>query len=319
MKVKNSKILKTLILSIIIILSTQTAIFAHSGRTDSKGGHKDNKNASGLGNYHYHCGGYPAHLHKNGVCPYKSSGTSTSSSKKSSKNSSTSKSKAKTSKKSTTTKTPTTTPTDQLETEPKTIEVNSVKIQNKIETLETGLDFNLIATIEPADATNKTITWSSSDTTKATIDSTGKVSAISEGTVTLIAKSDNGKEDSIELKIKNPIIEVESITLNKTDVVLQKGQSYTIIAVVNPTDAQNKDVKWESSNIEVVKIDAGKIITMSEGTAIITASTSNGTIATCAVTVEANKMIETVKIVIHKIREVQLFVPQLLMGAEVLY
>ncbi|MEY8336729.1 YHYH domain-containing protein [Lachnospiraceae bacterium 62-35] len=43
---------------------------AHSGRTDSQGGHKDNKNKSGLGSYHYHCGGYPAHLHTNGVCPY---------------------------------------------------------------------------------------------------------------------------------------------------------------------------------------------------------------------------------------------------------
>lgn len=45
---------------------------AHSGRTDSGGGHKDNKNKSGLGSYHYHCGGYSAHLHENGVCPYQS-------------------------------------------------------------------------------------------------------------------------------------------------------------------------------------------------------------------------------------------------------
>lgn len=43
---------------------------AHGGRTDSHGGHRDNKNASGLGSYHYHCGGYPAHLHTNGACPY---------------------------------------------------------------------------------------------------------------------------------------------------------------------------------------------------------------------------------------------------------
>lgn len=43
---------------------------AHSGRTDSSGGHRDNKNKSGLGSYHYHCGGHPAHLHNNGVCPY---------------------------------------------------------------------------------------------------------------------------------------------------------------------------------------------------------------------------------------------------------
>ncbi len=56
---------------------------AHSGRTDSSGGHKDNKNKSGLGHYHYHCGGHPAHLHKNGVCPFSgnSSKTATSSSK----------------------------------------------------------------------------------------------------------------------------------------------------------------------------------------------------------------------------------------------
>lgn len=46
---------------------------AHSGRTDSSGGHKDNKNKSGLGGYHYHCGGHPAHLHTNGVCPYENS------------------------------------------------------------------------------------------------------------------------------------------------------------------------------------------------------------------------------------------------------
>ncbi|MDO4329378.1 MAG: peptidoglycan-binding protein [Lachnospiraceae bacterium] len=52
---------------------------AHSGRTDSSGGHHDNKNKSGLGSYHYHCGGYPAHLHSNGVCPYSSQTADTSS------------------------------------------------------------------------------------------------------------------------------------------------------------------------------------------------------------------------------------------------
>ena len=52
---------------------------AHSGRTDSQGGHRDNRNVSGLGSYHYHCGGYPAHLHKNGRCPYRSATTSSTS------------------------------------------------------------------------------------------------------------------------------------------------------------------------------------------------------------------------------------------------
>ncbi len=76
-----------------VIPGTDTMIIAeaHSGRTDSNGGHRDNKNKSGLGSYHYHCGGYPAHLHPNGVCPYKS-GARQSTASKSSGNSSSGKS-----------------------------------------------------------------------------------------------------------------------------------------------------------------------------------------------------------------------------------
>ncbi len=53
-----------------------SSLFAHSGRTDGKGGHRDKKNVSGLGSYHYHCGGFPAHLHDGGVCPYSSTSSS---------------------------------------------------------------------------------------------------------------------------------------------------------------------------------------------------------------------------------------------------
>lgn len=67
-------------------LMTPLTTNAHSGRTDSNGGHKDNKNVSGLGPYHYHCGGYPAHLHTNGVCPYNSSASTSSNSSTSSSN-----------------------------------------------------------------------------------------------------------------------------------------------------------------------------------------------------------------------------------------
>jgi len=64
------KLSKFLLLLIATTLFSSSG-FSHSGRTDASGGHRDNKNASGLGSYHYHCGGYPAHLHKNGQCPYK--------------------------------------------------------------------------------------------------------------------------------------------------------------------------------------------------------------------------------------------------------
>lgn len=59
------------LVSLLVVLSLVVTVSAHSGRTDSSGGHKDNKNVSGLGSYHYHCDGYPAHLHTGGYCPYK--------------------------------------------------------------------------------------------------------------------------------------------------------------------------------------------------------------------------------------------------------
>ncbi|WXR60288.1 YHYH domain-containing protein [Peptostreptococcaceae bacterium AGR-M142] len=72
--------MKKQILAILLslFLLGSNCVYSHSGRTDSSGGHKDNKNKSGLGYYHYHCGGYPAHLHPNGVCPYSTENTSSS-------------------------------------------------------------------------------------------------------------------------------------------------------------------------------------------------------------------------------------------------
>ena len=81
MKYKVKKIV-TIVLICVLSIAICNITFAHSGKTDSNGGHKDNKNKSGLGSYHYHCGGYPAHLHTNGVCPY-SSNSSTAANKNS--------------------------------------------------------------------------------------------------------------------------------------------------------------------------------------------------------------------------------------------
>lgn len=67
------------LLALLLLLALlPAAALAHSGRTDSRGGHRDNKNKSGLGSYHFHCGGFPAHLHPGGVCPYAAGSTSTS-------------------------------------------------------------------------------------------------------------------------------------------------------------------------------------------------------------------------------------------------
>lgn len=77
---KHLKKICVMLVCLSMLLSYSGMALAHSGRTDASGGHHDYKNVSGLGSYHYHCGGYPAHLHKNGVCPYTDGGSSSSSS-----------------------------------------------------------------------------------------------------------------------------------------------------------------------------------------------------------------------------------------------
>ncbi len=67
---KKNTFIFALTIIVIILMASSMSVFAHSGRTDSSGGHHDNNNVSGLGSYHYHCGGYPAHLHEYGYCPY---------------------------------------------------------------------------------------------------------------------------------------------------------------------------------------------------------------------------------------------------------
>ena len=65
------KIISRLFMAFLLIILMTICASAHSGRSDRHGGHRDNKNKSGLGYYHYHCGGHPAHLHPKGICPYK--------------------------------------------------------------------------------------------------------------------------------------------------------------------------------------------------------------------------------------------------------
>lgn len=184
---------------ILIIMCNIT--FAHSGRTDSNGGHRDNKNKSGLGSYHYHCGGHPAHLHTNGVCPYSSSSSASKSSTSSSSSSS-----AKT-----------------TSTVPTTIAVTDIKINENVTNMEEGENKKLTTIITPDNATDKNITWKSSDESIATVSTTGEVTAKKYGTVDITATSTNGKTSTIKINIKespktenSAIINTSSTNKNNT-------------------------------------------------------------------------------------------------------
>lgn len=219
MKKYIKKIVSVLIV-ILSILSIQISVYSHSGRTDANGGHKDNQNKSGLGSYHYHCGGNPAHLHPNGVCPYSSSSqSSTSSSGSSSTSSSSSSSSSKT--------------TISIL---RTIAVTEIQIEEKIENMEIGENEKLTAIITPSNATDKNVTWQSSDESIATVDSTGEVIAKKSGVVTITATTSNGKSSTITINVKEPVKLESSYTTNTL-----VGKTNTEIQNTINTDTNNEE------------------------------------------------------------------------------
>ena len=205
-------LIASVILSVFLIGANT---YAHPGRTDSRGGHKDNKNKSGLGSYHYHCGGNPPHLHTNGVCPYSSS-SSTGSSRTSNASSSGMTSNSKTTSNSTPTPSkaptqtpkPTSTPTP-TPTEKPIISVTEIQINEKINNLDIGESKNLSVSISPYDANDKNVTWKSSDENIATVSSKGEVIAKKSGIVNITATSSNGKTNNNFTNNNNTVINKE--------------------------------------------------------------------------------------------------------------
>lgn len=204
----NSKKFLTAISMICLIISISGNSFAHSGRTDSNGGHKDNQNKSGVGSYHYHCGGHPAHLHDNGVCPYSSSSSSSSNSSNN-KSSTSSSSKENVTTSSTVEPVPQSTPepepapVPEPEPEPtQIINASSVEINEDISSMKVGESIKLTVTIVPENIEDTSIIWSSSDEDIATVSSIGKVVALKEGMVNITATTSNEKIDTIAITVE---------------------------------------------------------------------------------------------------------------------
>ena len=166
------------------------------------------------------------------------------------------------------------------------IAVTGITLNKTSLTLTEGGSETLQATIQPSNATNKTITWSSSNTSVATVDSAGKVTAVKAGTATITATSNNGKKVNCTVTVNAKTVAVTGITLNKTSVTLNVGGSETLQATIQPSNATNKTVTWSSSNTSVATVDsAGKVTAVKAGTATITATSNNSKKASCTVTV----------------------------------
>lgn len=238
MRKNKGKIISILLIALSVI-SIGITTYAHSGKTDSSGGHKDNKNKSGLGSYHYHCGGHPAHLHTNGVCPYSSSSSkkSTSSSSKSTTSSS---SKGKTTSSSSSTKVKTTTSKETKTTTPSTVAVTSIQINENIESMDEGDSKTLTVTITPNNATDKNITWKSSDDSILSVSATGEITAKKSGTAEIIATSSNGKVSTIKISVKGEIKE-EVKDLVKDNAVVSTATIYKNNITSNTTTDTQED------------------------------------------------------------------------------
>lgn len=161
-----------------------------------------------------------------------------------------------------------------------TVPVESVTLNKESLTLTKGESETLTATVKPDDATNRKVTWSTSDDTIVSVDQNGKVTAIKGGEVTVTAKAD-GKTATCKVSVFAP---VESITISQSSITLIEGQSVYLSAAVSPQDATDKTVTWSSSQPDVVSVEDGKVTALNKGQATITASSGNCS-ASCDVVV----------------------------------
>ena len=145
----------------------------------------------------------------------------------------------------------------------------------------------LTATVNPSNATNKTLFWSSSDSQVATVDQSGKVTALALGSATIMVTTyDGGHTDSCRIDVID-WMPVTSVSLTKTVSTLASTGVETLIATINPATASNKTLTWSSSDIGVVMVNtAGQVSAVGPGVATVTVTTNDGgKTANCVYTV----------------------------------
>ena len=165
-----------------------------------------------------------------------------------------------------------------------TYSVTGVALAPDKATLNVGETQELTAVIAPSNATNKNVTWVSSDTSVATVEN-GVVTAVGKGTATItVTTADGGYTATCEVTVKLP---VSAVTLNETSTALVVGNTKQLTATVAPANADDSTVTWKSGNTNVATVDqTGKVTAVGVGTTTITA-TAGGKSATCTVTVTA--------------------------------
>lgn len=183
-------------------------------------------------------------------------------------------------------------------------EVESVSITGSNE-VTVGSTVVLSANFNPADATDKSVTWSSSNPSIATVDSNGNVKGLKPGTVTITVTTANGKTSTKNLTIREKKSNTTTsskptsnkvTTVNPTGVTISGtktvyvGNTIRLTATVSPSNASNKKVTWTSSNPAIATVDQnGNVKGVKAGIVTITVKTANGKTATYKVTVQVKE------------------------------
>ena len=159
-------------------------------------------------------------------------------------------------------------------------DVTSVTLDKTSASLRVGENVTLTAIVKPDDATDKTVAWSTSDASVATV-TNGVVVAVEVGSATITAKAGDKTATCTITVVVTP---VTSVTLDKVSASLKAGETVTLTATVNPSDATDKTVTWSTSDAAVAMVSNGVVTAVKVGVATITAKAGDKT-ATCAITV----------------------------------
>ena len=177
--------------------------------------------------------------------------------------------------------------------EKKLIPITEVLIDKSSATLTEGDSTTLTATVLPENTTDrKDISWSSSNNDIATVDTTGHVEAKKAGTVIITATSSNGKTAECTVTVEKKLIPITEVSLSESAVGIIEGNTHKLTATVLPENTtDSKSVSWSSNNEGVATVSKdGTITAKSAGTAVITATSTNGKTAGCTVTVSKKEI-----------------------------
>lgn len=176
---------------------------------------------------------------------------------------------------------------------PSEIKVNKITLNKTTASVTKGKTLQLTATVTPGNATKKEVKWSTSNKNVAMVSTSGLVTAKSAGTATITCTAQDGSsvKATCKITVKNPVVKVRKVTLNKTTATLAPKETLTLKATVTPTNATNKAVTWKSSNTKIATVSSsGKVTAKAAGTVTITcrAKDGSGKKATCKITVYTN-------------------------------